>query len=297
MTPDIQKSILAACGRFIRKSVDPITKQVDELHTKYAGTISKDQLEELRQAWEDRFSKPEAWLSKDLLPIGPQGKPGRDADPVAVPDVVAELLATDGLKTLIDLYVAEAVAKHFEANPVQHGKDGEPGKQGEPGESIKGEPGADGVGLASAMIDRGGQLVVTKTNGESITLGAVVGKDGEPGKDGADGLGFDDADVTYDGERGFTIKWQQGERVKEKTFHVPTVIDRGYWREGTEAKAGDAMTHDGTLWIALRDTKAKPARESGDWRIGARKGRDGVQGPAGKPYQPPEPVKLGNVDG
>lgn len=297
MTPDIQKSMLAACGRFIGKKIEPIKDQVDELHTKYAGTISKDQLEELRQAWEDRFSKPEAWLSKELLPIGPQGEPGRDADPVAVPDVVAELLATDGLKTLIDLYVAEAVAKHFEANPVQHGKDGEPGKQGEPGESIKGEPGADGVGLASAMIDRGGQLVVTKTNGESITLGAVVGKDGDPGKDGADGLGFDDADVIYDGERGFTIKWQQGERVKEKTFHVPTVIDRGYWREGTQAKTGDAMTHDGTLWIALRDTKAKPMRESEDWRIGARKGRDGIQGPAGKAYQPPEPVKLGNGNG
>ncbi len=289
MTPEIQKSLLGACARFILRQLEPITRQLGELREKSA---TKDELGEIQRTWQEKYSNPSTWLDKSLLPVGERGKDGadgKDADPVSVPDVVKEILVTDALRIMVDLHVAEAVAKHFEANPIQHGKDGE---KGERGDSIKGDPGADGIGLAGAMIDRDGSLVVTKSNGDTVTLGQVIGKDGAPGKDGVDGLGFDDCDVTYDGERGFTLKWQSGERVKEKTFHVPTIIDRGYWREGTEAKTGDAMTHEGTLWIALRDTTAKPARESEDWRIGARKGRDGLQGPAGKAYTPPAPVKL-----
>lgn len=201
--------------------------------------------------------------------------------------VVKEILTTDELKTLVDLQVEESVSKHFEANPV---RDGERGPAGEDG--AKGEAGADGVGLAGAVIDRDGNLIVTKTNGDAVPLGCVVGKDGRNGKDGADGLGFDDLDVEYDGERTFTFKWQRGDVVKTKSFHVPTVIDRGYWREGTKAQAGDAMTHEGTLWIATKDTDAKPCRESDAWRIGARKGRDGLQGPPGKAFEQPQPVKL-----
>lgn len=199
--------------------------------------------------------------------------------------VVKELLSSDGLATLVDLQVTEAVEKR-----IRDGKDGAPGERGEKGDT--GPAGEDGVGLAGAMIDRDGNLQVTKTNGEAIPLGPVIGKDGRDGRDGADGLGFDDLDVEYDGERTFTFKWQRGSVVKTKSFHVPTVIDRGYWREGTKAEAGDAMTHDGTLWIATKATSDKPCRESDAWRIGARKGRDGLQGPPGKAYEPTQPVKL-----
>lgn len=257
-----------AMGAIVREAVEPLEKRIQEL--------------EARQAERGEPGEP-----------GPRGEPGQDAEPIEVSAVVSELLAAEELVTLVDLQVAASVVKYFEANPVQHGKDGSPGDKGEPGQpGEKGQDGADGVGIAGALINRDSELVITTTKGEAVNLGVVVGKDGQPGRDGVDGLGFDDADVTYDGERGFTIKWQQGDRVKERSFHVPTVIDRGYWREGTEAKVGDAMTHDGTLWIAVRDTKAKPARESDDWRIGARRGRDGLQGPAGKDYKPPEPVKL-----
>ncbi len=228
---------------------------------------------------------------RDGLP-GEKGEPGQSADQVNISDVATALLATDGLKSLVDLYVAEAAAN------ISPGRDGQRGEQGPPGD--RGERGADGVGMASALIDRDGSLVVTMTDGQTKQLGLVVGKDGAcgmDGKDGADGLGFDDCDVTYDGDRTITVKFQSGDKVKERSFHVPTIIDRGYWREGIEAEAGDAMTHDGTLWIALRTTKAKPARESADWRIGARKGRDGLQGPPGKEYRSPEPVKLGPSNG
>lgn len=50
---------------------------------------------------------------------------------------------------------------------------------------------------------------------------------------------------------------------------------RGYWRPGMKATAGDAMTEQGSLWIALRETTAKPCIENAnDWCLGARRGRD-----------------------
>lgn len=287
MTKDIQRAILRACAEFIKRKLEPLEKRLSDIETKTIGVIE--------QKAAPIVSRVEQ-LEARQLQKGDQGEPGpagKDADPIVVADVVSELLATEGLSTLVDLQVAEGIAKYFEANPVQHGRDGAKGDTGDCGEAgTKGEPGADGVGLAGAMIDRDGNLIVTKTNGEAIALGCVVGKDGTAGKDGADGFGFDDMDVEYDGERTFTIKLQRGSVVKTKSFHVPTVIDRGYWREGTKAEAGDAMTHDGTLWIATKATSAKPCRESDDWRIGARRGRDGLQGPPGKAYEPPQPIKL-----
>lgn len=49
---------------------------------------------------------------------------------------------------------------------------------------------------------------------------------------------------------------------------------RGYWRDGMKAKRGDAFTHDGSLWWAVRTTSDRPCNESVDWHIAARKGRD-----------------------
>lgn len=132
-----------------------------------------------------------------------------------------------------------------------------------------GENGKDGVGLAGASISRDGELVVTLTNGEQKALGRVVGRDG---KDGAD---FSGVEIDYDGERTIVIRGRGG--VIEKRLPIP--LDKGYWREGMYCERGDIVTHDGTAWIALRDTKAKPCLENKeDWRLFARKGRDGRDG-------------------
>lgn len=245
MTPDIQKSILRACGRFIRKALDPIEKRITDMETK--------------------------------------------ALEVPLDGIVKELLSADELKTLVDLHVAEAVAKHFEANPIQHGQKGDPGDKGEPGAN-----GADGVGLAGAVIDREGELVVTKTNGEAIKLGRVIGMDGQKGADGKDGADFADVEFDYDGERGLIIRGKGGEIVKR----LPIPIDRGYYREGMSCEKGDVVTESGSAWIAIADTSAKPGHDQKDaWRMLARKGRDGERGEKGVPYVPPAPVKLGNGNG
>jgi hypothetical protein len=216
---------------------------------------------------------------------GDKGDKGQDADPIDVKDVVAELLSGPEVKTLVDLHCVEAVQKHFEANPIQHGKDGDKGDKGESIKGDKGDNGEDGIGLAGAMIDRDGCLVVTTTKGAPINLGCVVGKNGDRGNDGAD---FSDASIDYDGERTLTIRGKGGEIVKR----MPIPMDKGYWREGMESEKADIVTHNGNAWIALRDTKAKPCVENKeDWRLFARKGRDGNDSPPRAPVAA-KPVTL-----
>jgi hypothetical protein len=228
---------------------------------------------------------------------GVDGSDGKDADPIDVKEVVAELLAGDEIKTLVDLHVAEAlpatVAKHFDANPVQHGKDGRdgaPGKDGEPGQrgadGTKGDPGRDGLDVKDLFRADGGRLVAVLSDGTTKDLGEFVGKDGKDGLNGKDGADFTECEIDYDGERTITIR--SGAATITKTVPIP--LDRGYYREGMASEKGDIVTHDGNAWIAQRDTKAKPCRESADWRMLARRGRDGRDGIDAKPA--PGPVKL-----
>lgn len=49
---------------------------------------------------------------------------------------------------------------------------------------------------------------------------------------------------------------------------------KGFWSAGMTARLGDAVTNDGSLWIAVRDTDEAPTAMSPDWCLCARKGRD-----------------------
>jgi hypothetical protein len=280
-------------GALIREAVAPV----------------KRELEELRQR------APE------------KGEPGRNADPVdveALADlVVAKLLDSPRLLTLVDVATADAVSKHFEANPVQNGRDADPAviqatvkaavealpvpKDGLDAEPVTDQQiaaavakhlavhppqaGADGVGLAGAMIDRSGELVITTTKGEAIRLGVVVGRDGE---DGQHGLSFETASGEYDSERGFVITLGAGERRAELV--LPYMVHRGFHRDGMGMKAGQSVTHDGALWIAKRANASRPCLENtDDWILAARKGRDGKDGRSVR--IPAGPVSLGDGDG
>lgn len=144
------------------------------------------------------------------------------------------------------------------------------------------------VSVAGALIDRTGSLVLTMSDGSTKSIGPVVGEDGDPGNDG---LGFDDLDVVYDGEKTITLKFTQGERVKEFAFTMPVVIDRGVYRDGSEYKAGDGVTWGGSFWIAQKDTSAKP--DAGDdWRLSVKRGRDGKNGEM-KQAKAHSPVRVG----
>lgn len=145
----------------------------------------------------------------------------------------------------------------------------------------------DGVGLAGAMIDRDGALQVTMTNGELKNLGKVVGENGK------DGISLDSFDLEYIEEsHEVAVKAACGGRIKEIRYPAGGIRYGGYWRGEGKAKANEAWTLDGSLWIAKRDTSVKPAWDSPDWMLAARKGKDGERGEKGKPALPASPVKL-----
>jgi hypothetical protein len=218
----------------------------------------------------------------DAVAAVPPAEPGKDADPEVVKQMVADAVAgisvptpRDGVDADMDqvrAWIDEAVS----AIPLpSDGKsvtvaDVTPVIADEVAKAVSALPiPKDGVGLAGALINRTGTLVVTLSDGKVCELGPVEGKDGNPG------LGFDDLSFEHDGERGIILRFARGDQVKEFTFSVPTVLDRGVFKEGTPYETGDAVTFGGSLWIAQKDTVAKPDGPDTGWRLAVKKGRDG----------------------
>lgn len=152
-----------------------------------------------------------------------------------------------------------------------------------------GDPGRDGVGLAGALIDRGGNLILTMTNGDTKNLGPVVGKDGEPGKPGRDGFNLEDFDASVmDDCRTVLLSFTGKEMDYKIELGFPVMIYRGVYKEGQYVR-GDTVTWGGSLWHcdAVKTTE-KPGDGSMDWTLCAKKGRDGKDGEekAAKQFQP-----------
>jgi hypothetical protein len=268
----------------VKAQLDPITarldaleKRLDDLPTPRDGKDAD--LDEVRQIIGEEL----AGIKCTIEAIQPA--PELPDIPALIDAVVREAVAAipapqDGKSVTVD-DVAPLIASEVEkrVSELPRAKDGIDGK--------------DGVGLAGALIDRDGKLVVTLTNGETKNLGPVVGRDGidAKGEDGKDGLGFDDLDATFDGEKTVTLKFSKGERVKEFAFAMPVVIDRGVFKEGQAYKAGDGVTWGGSFWIAQEDTEAKPDSGKG-WRLAVKKGRDGRDGTTKGP-RATGPIRLG----
>lgn len=170
---------------------------------------------------------------------------------------------------------------------------------------------SDGVGLAGALIDRGGNLVITLTNGETKELGSVVGQDGKDAdmdalkahidariaelptpKDGKDGFSLDDFDVNMQ-EDGRTVElsFTQGDRREVYELAFPAMIYRGVYQEGRAYDQGDTVTFGGSLWHCNSETDTKPADGSKAWTLATKRGRDGkdFKGPEAKSI---EKVKI-----
>lgn len=189
----------------------------------------------------------------------------------------------EAVKALID----EAVAA-IELPTAEKGEPGEPGRDvdmAEVAERIEqavkaavealpapkqGEAGKDGIGLADALIDREGALVLTMTDGTTKSLGKVHGKDGADGKDG-ETFTLDDFDIEAVDERVICLKFTKGDTCHSFELEFPVPVYRGVWREG-EYQRGDMVTWGGDLWHAEKATAEKPA--TADWKLAVRKGRD-----------------------
>lgn len=258
-----------AMGAAIREAVAPLQKRIGELEAQLAK--APDYSAEVERAVAAAFA---------ALPVP---KNGKDADM----SVVAKM-------------VSEAVAA---LPPQQPAKPGEPGKsvtlddvapliRSEVEKAVAAIPAPkDGLGVAGAMIDRDGALQITLTNGDVKNLGKVVGKDGD------DGVSFDNFEMEYVVEsHEISVKAAAGGRAKELRFPAGGIRPAGYWRDGTKAKALEAWVHDGSSWFAVRDTTSKPESKSADWIIAARKGRDGETVVKTINAGPAVPIKLGKAE-
>ena len=237
-------------------------------------------------------------------PQGPAGEPGAPGEPGEKGAPGEQGLAGEpgangkDAEPITDEQIDQAVVRYFERNPPEKGEkgdpgepgpvgpagpagpagaDGAPGVDGAPGE--KGDPGADGVGLAGAVIDRDGGLVVTLTDGKTIPLGRVVGKDGEPGAPGAtgrDGFALEDFDSEIrDGGRTLVLSFEAGDTKHTVEHQLDTMIYRGVFKEGAEYQPGDTVTFGGALWHCNGPTAEKPREGATDWTLAVKKGRDG----------------------
>lgn len=191
-------------------------------------------------------------------------------DPLALGAALAQQI-----KSAVEPLLARIAA--LEAREPQRGEPGEkgePGKDGEPGKN-----GADGLSVSCAFVQKDGHLILVQSDGQTKDMGPISGRDGVDGKDGRDGKDGESLAIVareYDANAHEIVeRYISGGEVKELRYPAGGIVHRGYWGEGKSARAGDAYTHNGCLWIAQRATESEPTPANDAWCIGARKGRDG----------------------
>lgn len=134
--------------------------------------------------------------------------------------------------------------------------------------------GKDGLDVKDLFRAEGGKLIAVMSDGTTRDLGVFVGKDGDPGRDGFDLRHFD-ATLMDDG-RTILLSFEQEGQSFQVELGVPTMIYRDYYAEGQEYEKGDTVTYGGNLWHCSVDKSTNvPGRDNNDWRLCAKKGRDG----------------------
>jgi hypothetical protein len=53
-----------------------------------------------------------------------------------------------------------------------------------------------------------------------------------------------------------------------------SLTDAGVWRSTSTYSEGQAVTYDGSLWVAQVDEPGPPGKDLAGWRLAVRKGRD-----------------------
>jgi integrin beta 3 len=181
------------------------------------------------------------------------------------------------------------------------GEKGERGEKGDDGErGLTGEKGEKGDDGRSITVEDMLPEIKSRTDSWALDferraqelLQRIADRIPQP-KDGVDGMGFDDLDVLYDGERTFTFRLQRRDRVKEKSFKVPMLLERGVFSVGKNYEQGDVVSWGGAGWVALADTSSKPGEGSPDWRLFVKKGRDGKDGKDGEKGDKGDPGRPG----
>lgn len=305
----MEKSDISALMRGLAPVIrDHIVKHVSALNERIAALEARSSPDPVPGPPGERGEKGDPGEPGQKGDIGPEGRAGRDGkdidpefvanriDQAVVKAVAAIPVPKDGISITLDdvrPLVEETVSRHVAALPAPK----------------------DAVGMAGALIDRGGNLVVTLTDGSTRELGAVVGRDGkpgpkgppgeaikgdpgekgdvgDPGPSGRDGFGFDDLEVLQENARKIVVRFARGSEVKEFPLVFPTMIYRGVYKDGDAYEIGDVVTWAGSLWHCDADTADRPGEGQKSWTLAAKRGRDGKDGIV-KETGPNGPVRVG----
>lgn len=192
----------------------------------------------------------------------------------------------------LDVYQL-AVSKGFEGSAEEFlaslkgapGKDGanaEPGRDGRDGRD--GKDGKDALDVAVLpSIDEARSY--PRGTWASHRGGLWVARRATEGLDGWEcvvvGVASMETHFKTDREIECTVELSDGTTRTTGTI-LPVMLDRGVYKQGMSAQAGDCVSFGGSLWVAQRDTDAKPGTDDSGWRLAVKKGRDGRDGTDGK---------------
>lgn len=169
--------------------------------------------------------------------------------------------------------------------PGERGEKGLDGERGERGE--KGDAGHDGKSITLEDVQPIVDLAITRglldleRRGADVLQRAIERiqppKDGAPGRDGIDGLGFDDLTAEQKDDRTVAFVFKRGDVEKRFEFTFPTLVDCGTFKAGQTYPKGGSVTYGGSLFIAQRETlpTERPEDGSGAFRLAVKRGRDG----------------------
>ena len=251
------KEFARAIGGNVKSMLDPLKAEIAGLKTQIDAL--KDENAELRSAIPAPLDAADvAKLAADLVPA-----------PAAPEPVDLEAIAVKAAALI----------------PVP--KDGRDGVDGKDGADGKDAPPVSEAGIAdrvAAQFERRFSDLTLSWERQARDL-AVKAIDSMPLP--KDGLPAEAIEIDFDGERELTIR--VGDTVK--SIALPSIIYRDVWREG-EYKRFDTVTWNNSLWIAVKDTSEAPGAGK-DWRLTARKGRDGKDlRDSASTYDPKKGVKV-----
>lgn len=125
------------------------------------------------------------------------------------------------------------------------------------------------------------------------TKAPVPGPRGDDGKDGIDGLGFEDLDVALEGDRTLAFRFAKGDKEITRRVIVGWPIGQKNWVLGKAYVPGDLVSWDGSLWSCLEATDEGQPGVSKCWYKSVSKGARGQDGHDGKHWAPPPVVSVG----
>lgn len=104
------------------------------------------------------------------------------------------------------------------------------------------------------------------------------GPAGVNGTNGADGLGFEDLAVDFDGDRTLSLTFARGLEKKSFPIVLPFLRYEGVFQEGKAYDVGDVVTWAGSTWHCKAATASKPGDGAPAWTLIVKRGRDGKDG-------------------